>query len=230
MVVASVLGLTGCSKVINAIKTVHNVMHQGAAISALSNKLKTADTKAYEVSYVTTGANPVTTEYAASPPHDFAFGTTLSGKILDVISNPTGEFACSESASLAGGWTCLKLQWTDIETYKAMYALYSGAYWIDFLKLYSAAAALQGVTIHSTTMSVNGFALQCAVDHGSKTKPHQLQVVRDLSRRSSATSRCRPSPPTSRSRATPRPRRPRCSRLRQEPRSRRFPEAPPPRP
>jgi len=39
-----------------------------------------------------------------------------------------------------------------------MYALYSGAYWIDFLKLYSAAAALQGVTIHSTSMSVNGFA------------------------------------------------------------------------
>ena len=50
-----------------------------------------------------------------------------------------------------------------IETYKSMYALYSGAYWIDFLKIYSAAAALQGVTIHSTTMSVNGFALQCAV-------------------------------------------------------------------
>ena len=94
---ASVLGLTGCSKVINAIKTVHNVLHQGAAISSLSNKLKTADTKAYEVTYVTTGANPVTTEYAASPPHDFAFGTTLSGKVLDVISNPTGEFACSKS-------------------------------------------------------------------------------------------------------------------------------------
>ena len=101
VVVASVLGLTGCSKVINAIRTAHNVLHQGAAISALSKKLKTSDAKAYDVSYVTTGANPVTTEYAASPPHDFAFGTTLSDKMLHVISNPTGEYACSKSLSVS---------------------------------------------------------------------------------------------------------------------------------
>jgi hypothetical protein len=171
VVVASVLGLTGCSKVINAIRTAHNVLHQGAAISALSKKLKTSDAKAYDVSYVTTGANPVTTEYAASPPHDFAFGTTLSDKMLHVISNPTGEYACSKSLSVSSTWSCLKLQSADIETYKAMYALYSGAYWIDFLKLYSAAAALQGITIHSTSMSVNGFALSCVVITGSKTNP-----------------------------------------------------------
>ncbi|MGO9965435.1 MAG: hypothetical protein ACLPUG_18685 [Acidimicrobiales bacterium] len=170
-VVASVLGLTGCSKVINAIKTAHNVLHQGAAISTLSNKLKAADTKSYEVSYVTTGANPVTTEYAALPPHDFAFGTTLSGRILDVISNTTGEYACSKSLSVTATWTCLKLEAADIKTYKAMYALYSGAYWIDFLRLYSAAAALQGIKINSTTMSVNGFDLSCVVITGSKTNP-----------------------------------------------------------
>ena len=171
VVVTSVLGLTGCSKVINAIKTVHNVLHQGATISALSNKLKVADNKPYEVSYVTTGSNPVVTEYAASPPHDFAFGTTISDKILDVVSNPTGEFACSRSTDVTGTWSCLKLQSADIETYKAMYALYSGAYWIDFLKLYSAAAALQGITIHSTSMSVNGFALSCVVITGNKKNP-----------------------------------------------------------
>jgi hypothetical protein len=171
VVVAGVLGLTGCSKVINAIKTAHNVLHEGAAISALSNKLKTADTKTYEVTYVTTGANPVTTEYAASPPHDFAFDTTLAGKVLDVVSSSTGEYACSKSAGTTGLWSCLKLGSADVATYKAMYALYSGAYWIDFLKLYSAAAALQGITIHSTTMSVNGFALSCVVITGSKTNP-----------------------------------------------------------
>jgi hypothetical protein len=43
-----------------------------------------------------------------------------------------------------------------------MYALYSGSYWIDFLRIYSAVAALHGVTIGSSTMSVNGFSLQCA--------------------------------------------------------------------
>jgi len=171
VVVTTVLGLTGCSKVINAIKAVHNVLHQGAAISALSNKIKAADNKPYEVSYVTTGSYPVVTEYAESPPHDFAFSTTISGKVLDVVSNSTGEFACSRSSSPGSTWSCLKLGSADIETYKAMYALSSGAYWIDFLKLYSAAAALQGITIHSTSMSVNGFALSCVVITGNKNNP-----------------------------------------------------------
>jgi len=171
VVVMAAFGITGCTKVINAIKTVHNVLHQGAAISALSSKIKASDNKPYEVTYVTTGNNPVTTELAASPPHEFAFGTTESGEILDVISNSTGEYACSRPSRSSGTWSCLKLKPAAIETYKLMYALYSGAYWIDFLRIYSAAAALQGVTIHSTTMSVNGFALQCAVVTDKKSTP-----------------------------------------------------------
>ncbi len=163
VIITVAVGLTGCSKVINAIKTVHSVLHQGAAISALSNKLKSADKNPYEVTYVTTGSTPVTTELASSPPHQLAFSTTVSGKILDVISNSTGEFACSKGVSPGATWSCIEVKGAEVETYKVMYALYSGAYWIDFLRLYSAAAALQGVTIHSTTMSVNGFALQCDV-------------------------------------------------------------------
>ena len=163
VIVTSVLGLTGCSKVINAIKTAHNVLHEGAAISALSNKLKSADKAPYEVTYVTTGANPVTTELASAPPKEFAFGTTVSGQIVNVIQNSKGEFACSKAVSPAATWSCLEVTGASAQSYKLMYAVYSGSYWIDFLKLYSAAAALQGVTIHSTTMSVNGFALQCAV-------------------------------------------------------------------
>ncbi len=163
VVIAVALGLTGCSKVINAIKTVHNVLHQGAAISALSNKLKSADKNPYEVTYVTTGSSPVTTELASSPPHELAFRTTVSGQVLDVIENSSGEFACSRGLSSSATWSCAEVKGAEVETYKVMYALYSGAYWIDFLKLYSAAAALQGVTIHSTNMTVNGFALQCDV-------------------------------------------------------------------
>jgi hypothetical protein len=163
VVATGVLGLTGCSKVINAIKTAHNVLHEGAAISSLSNKLKSADNKPYEVSYVTTGKGPVTTELAESPPNELAFGTTVSNEIVNVIQNSKGEFACSRSVSPGGTWSCIEIKGAQAEAYHAMYALYSGAYWIDFLKLYSAAAALQGVTIHSTSMSVNGFALQCAV-------------------------------------------------------------------
>ncbi len=171
VVMTVALGLTGCSKVINAIKTVHNVLHQGAAISALSNKLKSADKNPYEVTYVTTGVSPVTTELASSPPHELAFRTTVSGQVLEVISNSTGEFACSKGVSSSATWSCAEVKGAEVETEKAMYALYSGAYWIDFLKVYSAAAALQGIKIHSTSMSVNGFALSCVVITGSKANP-----------------------------------------------------------
>ncbi len=171
VIITVAVGLTGCSKVINAIKTVHSVLHQGAAISALSNKLKSADKNPYEVTYVTTGSTPVTTELASSPPHQLAFSTTVSGKILDVISNSTGEFACSKGVSPGATWSCIEVKGAEVETYKVMYALYSGAYWIDFLRLYSAASALQGIKIHSTSMSVNGFALQCLVITGDKNNP-----------------------------------------------------------
>ncbi len=171
VVITVALGLTGCSKVINAIKTVHNVLHQGAAIGALSNKLKSADKNPYEVTYVTTGRNPVTTELASSPPHELAFSTTLSGNIVHLISNSTGEFACSKAVSSGATWSCIEGKGAEVEADKAMYALYSGAYWIDFLRIYSAAAALQGIKIHSTSMSVNGFALQCVVITGNKNNP-----------------------------------------------------------
>jgi hypothetical protein len=164
---AVALALTGCSavtKAVNAIKTVHNIVHGDAAISSLNAKITTADTTAYEVTYETTGAAPVTTVYAAEPPHEFAFTTTVSGAHLDVFASSAGEYGCNrQSPSASSGWTCLKLQGSEVDTYKLMYALYSGSYWIEFLKAYSAIAALNNVKVTSSTMSVNGFSLQCAV-------------------------------------------------------------------
>ena len=169
VITATALGLTGCSavsKAVNAIKTVHSALHGNAAINSVTAKLKTSDTSAYEVTYVTTGSSPATIEYAASPPHGFAFDADTSSGLLDVFQGSAGQFACTKSSPAGSGstsWSCLKLQGSYVATYKAMYALYSGAYWIDFLKIYSAVAALHGVTIRSSTMSVNGFSLQCAI-------------------------------------------------------------------
>jgi len=183
LVVPIALGLTGCtaiSKAVKTIKTVHNILHGDAAISSLSSKISASDTKAYAVTYLTTGSPPITTVYAASPPHDFAFTTTLSGSHIDVFASSAGEYGCNRaSASGSMGWTCLKLEGTAIDTYKAMYALYSGAYWIDFLKIYSAAAALQGVTVSSSTMSIPGFNLQCVVlrNKNPKTSPSKWCVT-----------------------------------------------------
>jgi len=108
------------------------------------------------VTYVTTGSNPVTTELAASPPRDFAFGTTVSGQILDVISNSKGEFACSRGLGASATWSCIESKGQRSRPTNS--CTRSTQALLDRLpQLYSAAAALQGVTIHSTTMSVNGF-------------------------------------------------------------------------
>jgi len=88
--------LTGCSKVINAIKTAHNVLHEGAAISSLSNKLKSADNKPYEVSYVTT-AKARSRPSSPNRPERARIRTTVSNEIVNVIQNSKGEFACSRS-------------------------------------------------------------------------------------------------------------------------------------
>jgi hypothetical protein len=174
MVVPLALGLTSCSslnKAVNAVKTVHNMLHGSAAISSLSSKISAGDSAAYEVTYVTTGSSPATINYAADPPHDFAFDDTTSTGELRLFAGPAGQFECNRPKS-TGTWSCLETNVTGINTTKLMYALYSGSYWIDFLRIYSVAAALHGVTITSSTMTVNGFNLQCAMVV-SGNKPNQ---------------------------------------------------------
>lgn len=173
VITTTALGLAGCGavgKAVNAIKTVHNMMHGSAAINSLTSKIQTGDaTASYDATWVTTGSAPATISYAAVAPHDFAFLDTTSTGQLRVFAGSAGEFECNKSS---GAWSCIKAQGAEVNTDKLMYALYSGAYWIDFLKIYSVAAALHGVTITSSTMSVNGFSLQCA-DVVSGTKPNQ---------------------------------------------------------
>jgi len=176
MVVPLVLGLTGCnavSKAVNAIKTVHNMLHGSAAINSLTSKISAGDSAAYEVTYVTTGSSPATINYAADPPHDFAFDDTTSTGEIRLFAGSAGQFECNRQKS-GGAWSCLETNVTGINTTKLMYALYSGSYWIDFLKIYSVAAALHGVTVTSSTMTVNGFKLQCAVVV-SGSKPNQTR-------------------------------------------------------
>jgi hypothetical protein len=177
VVIPLAFGLSSCgavSKAINAVKTVHNIMHGSAAINSLTSKISSGDNSAYDVTYVTTGNSPATVHYAAQPPHDFAFDTNTSTGDLEITTNASGEFECNRSSGSgsASTWTCLKLQGAAVSTDKLAYALYSGSYWIDFLKAYSVVAALQHVTIASSTMTVNGFALECAVVV-SGTKPNQ---------------------------------------------------------
>ena len=176
VVIPLALGLTGCSaisKAVNAVKAVHNLLHGSAAINSLSAKIKAGDsTTSYDATWVTTGSSPATISYAATPPHDFAFvDTTSSGAQTRLFASTAGQFECSRSSASAA-WQCLKTDLSGLNTSKLAYALYSGAYWIDFLKIYSVAAALHGLTISSASMTVNGFKLTCAVVVSGK-KPNQ---------------------------------------------------------
>jgi hypothetical protein len=167
------LGLTGCSaitKAVNAVKTVHDILHGSAAINQLSSKISAGDSAAYDVSYVTTGSAPATINYAADPPTDFAIDDTTASGELRVFAGSAGQFECNRSGTAR--WACDKTDYSGVNTSKMAYALYSGAYWIDFLKIYSAWAALHKVTVSQSTMTVNGFKLECAVVV-SGTKPNQ---------------------------------------------------------
>ena len=131
------LGLTGCSaigKAVNAVKAIHNILHGSAAIDSLYDEIRAGDGAAYDVTYVTTGTSPATINYAADPPAEFAFDDKTSSGELRLFAGSTGQYECNRSG--AAQWMCDKTDFSGVNTSKMAYALYSGAYWIDFLKIY----------------------------------------------------------------------------------------------
>ena len=116
---------------------------------------------------MTTGSSPATIVFAATPPNDLLFQS--SGTTGRLLQNSTGSYNCIQATG--GGTSCTRLSTQLFNTAKAVYALYSGKYWIDFLRVYSTVAGLAGVSIKASSMSVNGFALSCIVVNGGKQNP-----------------------------------------------------------
>lgn len=168
------LGFSGCGRIVKAVinHATHGKLDQDeAAVSALDTKMKSGESATFVATYDTTGSAPATIKLAATPPKDFAFVIMPSkGAVEDLIQNASGSDICSNGSSTAPGastkWSCTTLSKSTIGTYNAMKALYSAQYWIQFLNVYKY-AGVAGVTIKSTTMSVNGFSLQCIVSSGS---------------------------------------------------------------
>jgi hypothetical protein len=173
LLVVGAFALSGCgvvkslehkaeNKVVNAL-TGHN-----KTMDAFTGKLSTSTNASYEATYVTTGASPATVTFATTPPNDFYFeGGTGAGDRL--LQNSSGSYTCLKSTS--GGWSCTKLSATTFDTAKVAYALYSGKYWVTFLKIYSTVAGLAGVTIKASSMTVNGYPLSCVVVNGGQANP-----------------------------------------------------------
>jgi hypothetical protein len=173
VVLAAALILSGCG-VTKAIehhvenKVLNSFTGHNKVMDNFTTKLNTNLNAAYEATYVTTGSSPATITFATSPPKDFYFeGGGGAGDRL--LQNSTGSYTCLKSTS--GGWSCTKLSASTFDTAKVAYALYSGRYWVTFLKVYSTVAGLAGVTIKASSMTVNGYPLSCVVVDGGKQNP-----------------------------------------------------------
>jgi hypothetical protein len=160
------LGLNACG-VINKVKIVVHAVHGNkATIDAFDTKLQSGAATTFEATYVTTGSAPATIVYAVQPPKGVAFDDTPSGGSGDttpehIVVNSSGEFACSQSSGSSSPWSCQKLGAADAAAENKIFDFYTPTHWIGFLRDFSLVAGLAGDKVTSSTMTVNGFALNC---------------------------------------------------------------------
>jgi hypothetical protein len=150
---------------VNKVKTVvHNVEGNKATIDSFTKDLQSTQTMAFEATYTTTGSSPATIVYAVDPAsHGLAFHQSATGSgssNTQLIVNSAGEYACSQS-SAGAQWSCDKLGSTDAALQNRVFDIYTPSHWVAFLKGASLVAGLAGDKVSSSTMSVNGFDMQC---------------------------------------------------------------------
>jgi hypothetical protein len=154
---------SGCGAVNAAKKAVHDIEGNKATIDAFTGKVKAGEASPFEATYVTTGSAPATIVYAARPPKGLAFTETpaAGAGAVDIVVNPSGEFSCSPPEAGSSTWTCQKLDAADASAEQQIFDFYTPAHWVAFLRDFSLAAGLAGDKVTSSTMTVNGFAMQC---------------------------------------------------------------------
>ena len=155
---------TGCSVVSKVRQDVHNIEGNKATIDSFTQNLQSNKDTPFEASYTTTGSSPATVVYAVDPSSGgLAFHETQTGASasnVQVIVNSSGEYACNQSGS-GGAWTCQKLGQADAATENKIFDFYTPSHWISFLKGVSLVAGLAGDKVTSSTMSLNGFDMNC---------------------------------------------------------------------
>jgi hypothetical protein len=165
IVAVAACGLSACSAIRKVRDAVHDIRGNKATIDAFSTKLQSGTATTFEATYVTTGSAPATIVYAVQPPKGVAFDDTPSGGTGDttpvhIVVNSSGEFACSQSGSGAQ-WTCDKLGTADAATENKIFDFYTLSHWVNFLREFSLVAGLAGDKVSSSTMTVNGFPMNC---------------------------------------------------------------------
>jgi hypothetical protein len=156
------IALTGCSAISAVRKVEHDVTGNKATIDNFTNTIKSGSGVTFEATYVTTGSSPATVLYAVQSPQGLAFQDTPSGATgpnTDIIVNSSGEYSCSPRT--ASRVTCQKLGTVDAASENQILDLYTPSHWTSFLKDFSIAAGLAGDKVTTSSMTVNGFSMQC---------------------------------------------------------------------
>jgi hypothetical protein len=161
---------TGCAVVEKVRTAVHNVEGNKATIDSFTKNLQANQDARFSATYATTGSAPATVIYAVDPPNGgLAFQITQTGTNAgsqQIIVNQSGEYACTQSGGAA--WSCEKLGQAEAATQNQIFGLYTPAHWIAFLKGVSLVAGLAGDKVTTSTMTTNGFDMNCVdlVAHG----------------------------------------------------------------
>jgi hypothetical protein len=163
---ASAVGVlaTGCGVVNKVKQTVHTVQGNRATIDSFTQNLQSTADTAFEATYTTTGRAPATILYAVDPSiKGLAFHETQTGvnpSNMQFIVNASGQYECNQSGSTAA-WSCQKLGQADAATESKIFDIYTPSHWTTFLKGVSLVAGLSGNKVTTSTMSLNGFDMNC---------------------------------------------------------------------
>jgi hypothetical protein len=174
-----VFGLSACSIIHKVKAAVHDIRGNKATIDAFNTKLQSGAATTFEATYVTTGSAPATIVYAVQPPKGVAFNLTPTGGTgetapVHLVVNSSGEYACSQASSTAQ-WTCQKLGTADAKTQNEIFNFYTPTHWVGFLRDFSLAAGFAGDKVTSSTMTVNGFSMNC-VDFVAAGEPGKSTI------------------------------------------------------
>jgi hypothetical protein len=167
----------GIAHDVQAVKKVAgDIRGNKATIDSFSTKLQSSASSTFAATYVTTGSSPTTVVYAVKPPTGVAFVNDPSGKAdatdaLSIVVNADGEYTCMPGGSAGSGSgssgssgsspTCQKLGTASAATENAIFTFYTPAHWVTFLRDFALAAGIAGDKVTTSTMTVNGFSLNC---------------------------------------------------------------------
>jgi len=164
LIALSVVASTGCAAVKAANTIRHDVDNNKATIASFTNKLMSSEAIPFQATYVTTGSSPATIVYAVQPPNGLAFtDTPVHGKTATtIIVNSSGEYDCKVPTSGSGARpSCQMIGPVKSQTENKIFDFYTPSHWVTFLRDFSLAAGFAGDKVTSSTMTVNGFAMNC---------------------------------------------------------------------